>query len=172
MTHNVNVVSLNPQDLVEWTISQVMISDVRIDDVLTDVPLLRRPFVSNKRHTAVTVAELSERWCIGFAQATNTIRITRNEEYVRQYSLLVGDIELIASLKGPYFGDSSQLTLLTANASRSMAINMHSCLLQYIPWSPNLWQAKVSASSFTSTEGRNILHSTAQRSRTGGRQSL
>jgi hypothetical protein len=69
------VVSLNPQELVERIISQVMISDVRIDDVLTDVPL-RRTFASNERHTTVTAAELSERWCIGLAQATNTIRIT------------------------------------------------------------------------------------------------
>jgi hypothetical protein len=69
------VVSLNPHELVERIVSQVLISDVRIDDVLTDVPL-RRTFVSNERHTAVTAAELSERWCIGLAQATNTIRIT------------------------------------------------------------------------------------------------
>ena len=69
------VVSLNPQELVERMISQIIISDVRVDDVLTDVPL-RRTFVSNERHTSVTAAELSKRWCIGLAQASNTIRIT------------------------------------------------------------------------------------------------
>ena len=69
------VVSLNPQELVERMISQVKVSDVRVDEMPTDVPL-RRTFVSNERHTAVTAAELSERWCIGLAQATNTIRIT------------------------------------------------------------------------------------------------
>jgi hypothetical protein len=69
------VVSLNPQELVEQMISQVKISGVRIDEVPTDVPL-RRTFVSNERHTSVTAAELSEGWCIGLAQAANTIRIT------------------------------------------------------------------------------------------------
>jgi hypothetical protein len=55
--------------------THVVISDARIDNVLDDVPL-RRTFVSDQRHTAVTAAELSERWCIGLAQATNTIKIT------------------------------------------------------------------------------------------------
>ena len=73
-----HVVSLNPQEVVERMISTVMISDVRIDDVLSDVPL-RRTFVSNERHSAVTAAELSERWCIGLSQATNTIKITTQQ---------------------------------------------------------------------------------------------
>lgn len=72
------VVSLNPQQIVVQTISKVMISDVRTNEVLSDVPL-RRTFVSNERHTSVTAAELSERWCIGLAQATNTIQITTQQ---------------------------------------------------------------------------------------------
>jgi Reverse transcriptase (RNA-dependent DNA polymerase) len=72
------VVSLNPQEVVERMISKVMIGDVRTDEVLSDVPL-RRTFVSNDRHTAVTAAELSERWCIGLTQATNTIQITTQQ---------------------------------------------------------------------------------------------
>lgn len=56
-------------------INMVRISDVRIDDVLSDVPL-RRTFVSNERHSSITAAELSKWWCIDLAQATNTIQIT------------------------------------------------------------------------------------------------
>ena len=52
-----------------------MISNIRIDDVLSKVPT-RRTFVSNKRHTAVTAAKLGDRWCIGLAQASETIRVT------------------------------------------------------------------------------------------------
>jgi hypothetical protein len=55
--------------------AHVVISDVRVDNILDDVPL-RCTFVSDQRHTAVTAVELSERWCIGLAQATNTIKIT------------------------------------------------------------------------------------------------
>jgi hypothetical protein len=72
------VVSLNPQQLVVQTISKIIINDVRTNEVLSDVPL-RRTFVSNERHTSVTTAELSERWCIGLAQATNTIQVTTQQ---------------------------------------------------------------------------------------------
>lgn len=55
-------------------IMPVAISNVRVDQVSDDVPLCRT-FISDERHTAVTAAELSERWCIGLVQATNTIKI-------------------------------------------------------------------------------------------------
>ena len=78
------IVSLAPPDLAERLISRVFIddvwvenvvSDVRVEPTPTDVPL-RRTFISDERHTAVSTAELSERWCIGLAQATNTIKVT------------------------------------------------------------------------------------------------
>jgi hypothetical protein len=58
--------------------TRVVISDSRVGNVLDDVPL-RRTFVSDQRHTAVTAAELSERWCIGLTQATNTIKISTQQ---------------------------------------------------------------------------------------------
>ena len=52
-----------------------LIAEVRVEDVPSDVPT-RRTFVSNERHTQVSPEELSDRWCIGLAQAKNTIKIT------------------------------------------------------------------------------------------------
>jgi hypothetical protein len=78
------IISLAPQDFVDRLISRVFIGDVQAENVVsnvqvesmpTDVPL-RRTFISDERHTAVSAAELSERWCIGLAQATNTIKVT------------------------------------------------------------------------------------------------
>lgn len=63
-------ISLSPPELVER-----MIAEVRVENVLEDVPM-RRTFVSNERHTRVSPAELSERWGIGLTQATNTIQVT------------------------------------------------------------------------------------------------
>lgn len=57
------------------SIVERLISEVRVTDVLEDVPQ-RRTFVSNERHCSVSAAELRERWGIGLTQASNTIGIT------------------------------------------------------------------------------------------------
>ena len=61
--------------MVERMVAKVMISDVRHENVMTDIPV-RRTFISNERHISVTPEELSERWGIGLTQATNTIKVT------------------------------------------------------------------------------------------------
>ena len=52
-----------------------LIAEVRVEETMNDVPT-RRTFVLNERHSQVNASELSDRWCIGLAQATNTIRVT------------------------------------------------------------------------------------------------
>ena len=65
------LVLLDPHTFADRLISRVLItehrvqtaiSDVRVDEVPSDVPL-RRTFISNERHSALSAAELSERWC-------------------------------------------------------------------------------------------------------------
>jgi hypothetical protein len=79
---------LDPATFADRLISQVLISDVRtkattisdirVENVPSDVPL-RRTFISDERHSAITAADLSERWGIGLAQATNTIKVTTHQ---------------------------------------------------------------------------------------------
>ena len=57
------------------TISERLISEVKVDATQADVPL-PRTFASGKRHADVTAQELSERWFIGIAQAHETIKVT------------------------------------------------------------------------------------------------
>ncbi|KAI2511702.1 Reverse transcriptase (RNA-dependent DNA polymerase) [Fragilaria crotonensis] len=57
------------------SITERLIAEVRVPEVLTDVPG-RRTFVSQERHSSVTPEELSERWCIGLTQARNTVQVT------------------------------------------------------------------------------------------------
>ena len=52
-----------------------MIAQVNIHDVPSDVPT-RKTFLSKERHSQVSPEELSDRWCIGLAQAKNTIEVT------------------------------------------------------------------------------------------------
>ena len=52
-----------------------LVSEIRVEETPSDVPT-RRTFVSNERHSQVSPEELSDRWCIGLAQARNTIKIT------------------------------------------------------------------------------------------------
>ena len=49
----------------------VKISEISLDNVPTP-----RTFVSKERHLEVTATELSERWLIGLAQATATLKST------------------------------------------------------------------------------------------------
>lgn len=78
------IISLGPQPFVDRIISCILISNVRVENVISDVRVesmstdipLRRTFISDDLQTAVSASELSERWCIGLAQATNTIHVT------------------------------------------------------------------------------------------------
>ena len=56
-------------------LAERLVAEVRVEDVPSDVPT-RRTFVSNERHSQVSPEELSDRWCIGLAQAKNTIKVT------------------------------------------------------------------------------------------------
>ncbi len=51
-----------------------LISEVRVEGP-ADIPL-PRTFASDKRHTGISAQDLSERWFIGLAQATETIKAT------------------------------------------------------------------------------------------------
>ena len=55
---------------------------------LDNVPTLRN-FVSKERHLEVTATKLSERWLIGLAQATATLKLT-TQKIVRSDVLLLG----------------------------------------------------------------------------------
>ena len=66
-----NIVCPCPQQITERLIAQVRVPEV----LTTDVPG-RRTFISDERHTSVTPAILSERWCIGIVQARNMIKVT------------------------------------------------------------------------------------------------
>lgn len=70
-----DIIVLDPHNICERLISRIMISDIWTDSVPSDVPL-RRTYVSNERHPVITASELSERWCIGLKQATDTLKIT------------------------------------------------------------------------------------------------
>ena len=52
-----------------------LIAQVNVNEMPTDVPT-RKTFLSKARHSQVTAEELSDRWCIGLAQAKNTIEVT------------------------------------------------------------------------------------------------
>jgi hypothetical protein len=55
-------------------ITQIIL-DRLISEVRIDVPI-PKTFISDNRHTGVSVQELSERWFIGLTQAQETIRVT------------------------------------------------------------------------------------------------
>jgi hypothetical protein len=55
-------------------ITQIIL-DRLISEVRIDVPI-PKTFISDNRHTGVSVQELSERWFIGLKQAQETIRVT------------------------------------------------------------------------------------------------
>ena len=53
-----------------------LIAEVRVPEVLSDVPE-RQTFISSERHSMmVTPEEISERWAIGLAQARSTLKVT------------------------------------------------------------------------------------------------
>ena len=52
-----------------------LVADVHVEEVPSDVPS-RSTSVSNMRHSQVSPEELSDRWCIGFAQAKSTKKVT------------------------------------------------------------------------------------------------
>ena len=63
------------QCLCTRSITERLIAEVRVPEVLTDVPG-RRTFISQEIHSSVSPEELSERWCIGLTQARNTVQVT------------------------------------------------------------------------------------------------
>ena len=61
---------LNPDSIVERLVAEIRV------DMPNDVPR-RRTFISkDTRHLGVLAEELSDYWCIGIAQAANTVKVT------------------------------------------------------------------------------------------------
>ena len=75
ITHCCNEPWCDAQNLCPRSITERLIKEVRVPEALTDVPG-RRTFISKEGHSTVTAEELSERWCIGLAQARNTVQVT------------------------------------------------------------------------------------------------
>jgi hypothetical protein len=120
---NKDVDALDPHIVCQRLISGVMISEVRTDNIPSDFPF-RRTFVSDERYYAVTAAELSDRWCIGLTQATNTLRIT-TQHGVRSATLPLSRRDKADQVfEHPCNGNSFIQTLSTGDVNLLTKIHM------------------------------------------------
>jgi hypothetical protein len=165
------LVTFNPHELVER-----MISVVRVDDMPPDVPM-RRTFVSKERHVAITAAELSERWCIGLTQVTNTIRVTTQNgtrstvlPLSRRYR--ADRVFERPLLRGQFYTDTVDGRTKSLNGNRyAQVFATKDSLLLYTLCIPYHWRVKGCASSFMSSGALSTSPSTAQESSAAERPS-
>ena len=65
----------NPIMVASLMSSHVQVAEVTAPSPLQDVPLART-FHSKERHSTITPSDLSERWCTGLGQATQSFKAT------------------------------------------------------------------------------------------------
>ena len=98
--------------------SRARVSRVKVQDVIS-----AHRFESKERHTSVTNQELSERWCIGLGQATETLKRT-TQRIVWSKVMLLARIYLAdkmykkPQLRCKWFTDTIDRRVISKNGNR------------------------------------------------------